>query len=154
MLVLNHISETIISADHIKEWTNKDPVLSQLRNLVLTAGQIPTDVNGLSPYTHCFCELSVADCCVLRGSRVIVPPPGHSLLLSQLHEGHRGITRMKNLARSYFWWPGMDRAIEDTVRKCDKSQEHGNFPLLILFIPGSVPKLHGHVFTLTMLAHS
>ena len=167
VLVLNHISETIISADHIKEWTNKDPVLSRLRNLVLTGGQIPTDVNGLSPYTHCFSELSVADGCLLRGSCVIVPPPGHSLLLSQLHEGHPGITRMKNLARSYFWWPGMDRAIEDMVRKCDKSQEHGNFPPSNPIHPWECPKtpwtrLHidhagpflGNYFLILVDAHS
>lgn len=61
VLVLNHISESIISANHIKEWTDKDPVLFRLHNLVLTGGQISKDSNGLSPYTHCFSELSVAD---------------------------------------------------------------------------------------------
>ena len=115
VLVLNHISEVIVSADSIKEWTNKDLNFYRLCNLVLTVGQIPEDPTGLKPYTHCFTELSIADCCLLRGSRVIVPPPGYSLLLSQLHETHPGISRMKSLVCCYFWWPGLDKARVDDI---------------------------------------
>ena len=50
-------------------------------------------------------ELSIQHGCILWGVRVIVPPPGRSIVLDQLHEAHPGITRMKQLARSFVWWP-------------------------------------------------
>ncbi|XP_060117940.1 uncharacterized protein K02A2.6-like, partial [Heteronotia binoei] len=40
-----------------------------------------------------------------------------------LHETHPGIVRMKALARSYVWWPGMDGEIETWVRRCQTCQE-------------------------------
>ena len=39
----------------------------------------------------------------------MVPPPG---ILKLLHEGHPGIARMKALARSVVWWPGLDVELE------------------------------------------
>ncbi|XP_060092557.1 uncharacterized protein K02A2.6-like [Heteronotia binoei] len=61
--------------------------------------------------------------CVLWGSRVVVPPPLRKQVLEDLHETHPGIVRMKALARSYVWWPGMDEEIEGWVRRCQPCQE-------------------------------
>ncbi len=32
--------------------------------------------------------------------------------------------RMKALARSYVWWPGINKSIEQTVEQCDECQKH------------------------------
>ncbi|XP_060089138.1 uncharacterized protein K02A2.6-like, partial [Heteronotia binoei] len=61
--------------------------------------------------------------CILWGSRVVVPPPLRRQVLEDLHETHPGIVRMKALARSYVWWPGMDEEIEGWVRRCQPCQE-------------------------------
>ncbi|XP_060098658.1 uncharacterized protein LOC132574313, partial [Heteronotia binoei] len=61
--------------------------------------------------------------CLLWGSRVVVPPPLQKRVLESLHETHPGIVRMKALARSYVWWPGMDGEIETWVRRCQTCQE-------------------------------
>ena len=52
----------------------------------------------LAPYQRHRDELSIHDGCVLWGNRVIVLPPGHAKVMADLHEGHPGICRMKQLA--------------------------------------------------------
>lgn len=127
-MVLNHLSDTVVLASDIKQWTNKDPNLSRLRTLIQTGYQIPNDAPELQPYTPYVLELSVADGCILGGSRVIIPPQGRSQILAQLHETHPGISRMKSLARSYLWWPHLDKDIEELVKKCNTCQSHRAAP--------------------------
>ena len=40
-----------------------------------------------------------------------------------LHGSHPGMAKMKSLARSYLWWPGMDKNIEECVKQCDVCQQ-------------------------------
>ncbi|XP_060094828.1 uncharacterized protein K02A2.6-like, partial [Heteronotia binoei] len=68
-------------------------------------------------------ELAAHKGCILWGSRVVIPPPLQRRVLESLHETHPGIVRMKALARSYVWWPGMDGEIEGWVRGCQTCQE-------------------------------
>ena len=86
-----------ITAAQIKAWTDHDPILSQVRDLVMK-GWTTTTNPELSPYQQCKDKLSAHDGCLLWGSRVIVPPPGHDKVMADLHERHPGICRMKQLA--------------------------------------------------------
>ena len=72
----------------------------------------------MKPFNRRKSELSVQDGCILWGNRVVVPEQGRSKVLQQLHEGHPGVTRMKSIARSLTWWPGIDKDIEKTVQNC------------------------------------
>lgn len=167
VLMFEHISEAIVSADDIKKWTDRDPNLSRLRQIVLSGGEVPDDAPQLKPYLHCFTELSVTNGCLLRVSRVIVPSQGQSAILIQLHEGHQGMSKMKSLARCYFWWPGLDKAIEDLVKKCKECQEQSALPPQTPVHSWEVPKtpwtrVHidhagpflGHYFLILVDAHS
>lgn len=51
--------------------------------------------------------------------RVIIPYSLQKKILKQIHIGHPGIVRMKSIARSYVYWPNIDRHIEDLVRQCN-----------------------------------
>ena len=62
------------------------------------------------------------------GARIVVPPKGIDTLLKELHETHPGIVKMKALARSYIWWPGLDTEIEMCVNDCMTSQLHNKQP--------------------------
>lgn len=52
------------------------------------------------------------------GNRVIVPPKLRQQVLEELHTGHLGVVKMKAMARSYVWWPGLDAQIEEKCKTC------------------------------------
>ena len=56
---------------------------------------------------------------ILRGHRVLVPKEARAKILSELHEGHFGEKKMKQLARRHVWWPGIDRDINHAVKSCN-----------------------------------
>ena len=80
------------------------------------------------PYEQRKDELSVQNGCILWGSRVVVPPPGRAPVIKMLHEGHPGVSRMKALARSVVWWPGLDLELEKQVKQCAECQEAQKSP--------------------------
>ena len=66
--------------------------------------------------------------CVLWGDRVIIPIAERLVIIAELHTGHPGMTKMKAVARSYLWWPGMDNDLEEAVRACERCQKHVKAP--------------------------
>ena len=60
-------------------------------------------------------------------------------MLTQLHEGHLGATRMKALSRMYVWWPGITKDIEETVRDCLQFQTHQSTPPVAPLHPWAWP---------------
>jgi len=67
-------------------------------------------------------EITIEARCLLRGMRAIIPIKLRPKVLNQVHHDHLGMTRMKSVARSYFWWPGVDKDIEELARKCQSCQ--------------------------------
>ena len=94
----------------------------EVKDLVICGG-CHTDVEVVTPYHKYWSELSVHAGCLLHGNRVVIPPQGRANVMELLHEGHPGNSRMKSLARSYVWWPGIDRDLEDKVKSCDLCQK-------------------------------
>ena len=74
-------------------------------------------------------ELSLEQNCLLWGRKVVIPNQLRNRILQELHEcGHLGITRMKALARSHFWWPKLDGSIETMARQCAACKQVKNTP--------------------------
>ena len=117
---MEHLDATPVTAAQIKNWTDRDPTLSKVRQLVQSGWpqSEPTDDPEIKPYYRRRYELSTEGGCVLWGCRVVVPIQGRKSTLEMLHEAHPGIVKMKALARGYVWWPGMDGEIEACVKEC------------------------------------
>ena len=61
---------------------------------------------------------------------MIVPTPLRCKLLKELHQGHVDISRTKALARSYIWWPELDKDFEDLAASCDQFRKVASMPKL------------------------
>ena len=67
---------------------------------------------------NCRQELSTERDCLMWGNHVVIPQKLWRRIVDELHRGHPGMARMKSVARSYLWWPGLDRELEECVQNC------------------------------------
>ena len=121
--LMDHLSYTTVSCANIRQWTERDPILSQVKHFILEGFPSHQWDHNLNPYRSKSQELTIVDDCILWGSRVVVPPQGRQAVLNELHDTHPGCSKMKSLARSYVWWPKMDSDIENLVKQCQVCQE-------------------------------
>ena len=75
------------------------------------------------------CEFSLHDdSVILRGHRVVVPETCRQRVLSELHEGHYGVQKMKNIARQHIWWSSLDKDIHALALRCVPCLTHARSP--------------------------
>ena len=139
VLLLKSLEEAPVTSKQIKCWTSKDPTLSQVLSCVQQGWPSVCPQEELKPFWNRKTELSSLDGCILWGSRVVIPKYGHEQLLQDLHDGHPGISKMKALARSFVWWPGIDQEIENLVKRCDDCQKIRPSPPVAPLHPWSWP---------------
>ena len=143
---------TNVTAEMIKKKTQVDPVLSLVYRYIQSGWPSVVDADMI-PYKNRSDQLTIHHGCILWGVRVVVPPSLRSAMLTELHDTHPGMTRMKGLARSYVWWPKIDSDIEQTVSTCSVCQEMRSEPAKaqVWYNPG--PFLHclGLAFMSTLL---
>ena len=63
--------------------------------------------------------------CLARGQRAVIPTSLQERILDVAHEGHLGLSRVKQRCREAVWWPRIDRHIEERVRACEACQLSG-----------------------------
>ncbi|CAH8492821.1 unnamed protein product [Dicrocoelium dendriticum] len=121
--LLQPLNTTPISGDMVRKATDRDPVLSTVKRMLLRGwgSRAPGD---LRPFFNCRFELSLHEGCILRGSRIVIPLTLRSAVLKEFHDAHPSIVRMKALARSYCWWPAIDRDIEALLSTCNTCQKY------------------------------
>ena len=96
--------------------------------------------NDFKPYVTRADELGIHGGCLMWGSRVIIPPQGREFIVNELHKTHPGISRVKALARSYVWWPNMDKELENKVKHCGQCQVNRKAPPVAPLHPWEWPQ--------------
>lgn len=101
--------------------TVEDATLQALITAVQSNWVSPSS-KALLPYYHIRDQISLKvqnnGTLVVMSNRVVIPQGLRRRLLESVHEGHLGMNKMKAMLRSYAYWPGMTRDIEEFVRKC------------------------------------
>ena len=130
-IMMMELSHAPVTSTEVKSHTRTDPILSKVYDYVMSGKLYPgMSADQFKPYIRISSELSTENGCVLWGNRVIIPQDLQDTVLEELHQAHPGMSRMKALARSFIWWPGLDNAIENHVKSCDSCQKHQNMPAL------------------------
>nr|KAG5696368.1 hypothetical protein BaRGS_028363 [Batillaria attramentaria] len=117
-------------ANILRQESGKDPVIATVMRYVregwpLKHAEINEEVRKFQKLSD---SLSICHGCLIYGTRVVIPQSLQPKILDLLHIGHFGMERMKQLARTAVYWPGIDAAIEMTSRRCDSCGEHQNKP--------------------------
>ena len=95
---------------------SKDIHLSKVFKLVI--GNWPKESSleyELQMYWKVKDELSVEDGILVRGNRLIPPTSLRSNIMMLAHQGHPGKTITKRKVKENFWWPRVDREVDDFV---------------------------------------
>lgn len=112
----------------LRRETRNDLCLSQVVKRVEDGWDSYKECPDLKPYATRKHEIAIHNGVLMWGSRVIVPNKLRNRVLDTLHEGHLGMVKMKGLGRSYVWWPGFDKDVEELVKSCVGCQQVANSP--------------------------
>ena len=127
-----------VSSDMIRREIQKDPTLSLVLEYAKRGWPIDCK-KEVEPFYRRKEEITIQDGCLMWGSRVIIPSKLQNQVLDELHEGHLGIVKMKALARSYMWWPTIDKSIEELAKRCEGCQRVQNNPKIAPLHPWGWP---------------
>ena len=167
-MLVNFLDGTPTTCANIRQETAIDPTLAKVFKYTESGwpSKSPKDP-VLAPFWVKREELSLQDGCVLWGTRVVVPPKLRQSILNELHADHAGSSRMKELARSYVWWPKLDSDLEKLCSSCETCLEHRPSPHRAELHPWEWPtspwhRIHvdyagpvdGHYFLVVVDAHS
>ena len=128
VLLMEQIDQGIVTADMIKTWTCRDPVLSCVQQFVQSRWPIRASDDQLHLFWMKRTELTIQDGCLLWGNQVVIPAAGRAMVLQELHEAHRGSTQMKRIAHTLVWWPKIDQDIEQEIKSCCECQANQSSP--------------------------
>ena len=66
---------------------------------------------AVKPYWSARRELTTAHGILLKSTRVVVPSAMRLQVLDKIHEGHQGIVKCRERAKTSVWWPGLSHEV-------------------------------------------
>ncbi|UYV63280.1 K02A2.6-like [Cordylochernes scorpioides] len=120
LLIENSILDYVL----VSYKTQEDPTLRKLYKLVkYDKYDVDSEVD-IKPYNRIKNEITIVRNCLFFGNRMIIPDSLREYVLKIIHENHIGVNKMKTLARSSVYWPGMDEQIEKLSKSCSTCMEN------------------------------
>lgn len=117
-----------VDANKIRKENRVDPILSKVYLYAMEGWPSKCEYEELKPYFLRSHEISVDNGILMWGYRVIIPQKFRNMLIEELHSTHMGSSKMKSLARQYFWWPKLDQDLESCSRNCNACNKIANNP--------------------------
>lgn len=110
-------NEVLVSIVDVRNATERDEFMQKLYDCLMNGFDKVDD--RFSFYEKNKSAFSCENGCVYYGNRLVVPESIRQKVLNLLHDGHIGMVRMKMLARTYVWWRGIDRDVEEWTKSCN-----------------------------------
>jgi hypothetical protein len=117
-----------VTSKEVAFHTENDEILSQVTKFVKNGWPNHTENIEMIPFHRRRHELTTNKNCILWGNRVVIPASLHKTLINNLHANHQGIVKMKEVARSYFWWQNLDSDIVKVAHECNVCQLNSRNP--------------------------
>ncbi|CAH8288100.1 unnamed protein product [Schistosoma rodhaini] len=127
-LLANAVRAMPVTAENVREATRNDPIIREAITYVQSRWPVKQFSGEMLHLANRRSALCVVNDCLMFGDRVVIPTTLRAKVLRQFHAGHPGINRMKSIARSYAYWPNMDKQIVDFVKTCPHCQTAAKHP--------------------------
>ena len=75
-LLVEQLASSPVTAQHIRSWTERDPLLSHVLQFVQNGKPKIVDQDSLKPFSRKNLELFCQEGCILWGNRVVIPKSG------------------------------------------------------------------------------
>lgn len=121
VLYLLTLEQAPVRAQELVHLTQKDTLLQHIAKWIVKGWPmcLAETEEWFRPFFHKLDELTKSQGMIYWGHRVEAPKAAALRFLETLHETHPGMATMKSLARSIFWYPGIEADIENFVRHCE-----------------------------------
>ncbi|EFO87345.1 hypothetical protein CRE_31410 [Caenorhabditis remanei] len=130
-----------VTSEDIRKSSETDGEISTVIELVSNNSWKPKPSSDIEKYWKRYKDrLKIIRNCLLIDDRVVVPKKLQEAVLTQLHEGHPGVIKMKQKARAYVFWRGLDSEVERAVLRCSNCQEQSKMPIVAPLNPWPAPK--------------
>lgn len=128
-----------VTTAQLRYHTRRDPLLGKIMRYA--KGSWPNRTRAdVRPFKHRANELSVEGECLFWGTTVVIPRKLQSKLMEELHRDHPGIVKMKAVARSYMWWPNIDKDLEALAKSCKECASVKRAPPKVPLHPWTWPQ--------------
>lgn len=105
-----------ISKESIQSATDNDPESKQLKIAIKTGDWSDENIKQFAKVRN---EIHSVDNIIIRRDRIILPKALRKIAVKITHLSHTGAPSMKRHLRSHFWWPGMDRDVDEVRENCE-----------------------------------
>ncbi|XP_039764273.1 uncharacterized protein K02A2.6-like [Pararge aegeria] len=129
-----------VNFKQIANESQKDSVLCKIIKYVMFGWPASVVSNEEKAYFIRKSEICVDLGCLMYKYRVIIPSGLRKTVLRELHEGHLGMNKMKNISRNYVYWPNIDNDIEELCRSCPACRHVRDAPARAPLHPWEFPQ--------------